>query len=90
MNRTVSPELETELRNKAQAEGISIEAYVERLIREDEDWDEQSEPPLDESDPGFENIRVAVMEGLAQAEHGESSPAGEVFAELRDEHGIPC
>ncbi len=89
MNLTVSPELETQLRNKAQAEGVSIEAYVERLIREDEDWDEQSEPPLDENDPEFENTRVAVMEGLAQAERGESRPAKEVFAELRAEHGIP-
>ncbi|MGO9273641.1 MAG: hypothetical protein ACLQOO_25960 [Terriglobia bacterium] len=89
MSLSVSPELETQLRDKAQAEGISVEAYVERLIREDEDWDEQSGPPLDENDPEFENTRVAVMEGLAQAERGESRPAEEVFAELRAQHGIP-
>jgi len=92
MNLTVSPELETQLRNKARAEGMSVEAYVERLIREDEanrDWDERSEPSLDENDPEFENTRVAVMEGLAQAERGESRPAEEVFAELRAKHGIP-
>ena len=89
MNLSISPELETQLRNKAQAEGISIEAYVERLIREDEEWDEQSEPPLDENGPESENIRVAVMEGLAEAERGQSRPAEEVFAELRAKHGIP-
>ncbi|MGO9273637.1 MAG: hypothetical protein ACLQOO_25935 [Terriglobia bacterium] len=88
MNLTVSSELETQLRNRAQAEGISIEAYVERLIREDEDWDEQSEPPLDENDPEFEITRIAVMEGLAQAERGESRPAEEVFAELNNSHDI--
>ncbi len=89
MNLSISPELEIQLRNKARAEGISIEAYVERLIREDEEWDEQSEPALDENDREFENIRVAVMEGLAQAERGQSRPAEEVFAELRTKHGIP-
>ncbi len=89
MNLSISPELETQLRNRAEAEGISIEAYVERLIREDEEWEEQSEPPLDENDPEFENIRVAVMEGLAQAERGQSRPAEEVFSELRAKHGIP-
>ncbi len=89
MNLAVSPELETQLRNKAQAEGISIEAYVERLVREDEHWDGQSDPPLDENDPEFENVRLAVMEGLAQAEHGESRPAEEVFAGLRAKHGLP-
>jgi predicted transcriptional regulator len=89
MNLSISPELEVQLRYKAEAEGISIEAYVERLIREDEEWDEQSEPPLDEKHPEFENIRAAVMEGLAQAGRGQSRPAEEVFAELPAKHGIP-
>ena len=86
---TIPPELETAVRNKAQAEGLSVAAYVERLIREDEEWTEQSEEPLDDSDPDFADIRAAVMEGLEQAEGGEGTPAEEVFAELRAKHGIP-
>ena len=89
MTITIPPELEAEVRNKAQAEGISVAAYVERLIREDEEWTEQSAEPLDDGGPDFADIRAAVMEGLEQAERGEGAPAEEVFAELRAKHGIP-
>jgi predicted transcriptional regulator len=85
---TISAELEIEVRNKARAEGLSVEAYVERLIREDEEWVEQSEEPLDDRDPEFVDIRAAVTEGLEQAERGESRPAEQVFAELRAKYGI--
>jgi hypothetical protein len=33
MSISIHPELETELRARAQAEGLTIEAYVERLLR---------------------------------------------------------
>ena len=89
MTIIIVPELETELRNKAQAEGLSAEEYVERLIREDGEWGERSEEPLDDHDPEFADARAAVMEGLRQAEHGEGRSAEEVFAELRAKHGIP-
>ncbi len=32
----VDPELEAKLRARADAEGISIDAYIERLVREDD------------------------------------------------------
>jgi hypothetical protein len=67
MTITIPPELEVTVRNKAQSEGLSIEAYVERLIREDEQFIEQSEEPLDDTDPEFAEIREAVLEGLARA-----------------------
>ncbi len=89
MTITIPTELEAEVRKKAQSEGISVAAYVERLIREDEEWTERSEEPLDDNDPDFAGIRAAVMEGLEQAEGGEGTPAEEVFAELRAKHGIP-
>lgn len=33
MSITIHPPLETELRTKAEAEGISVEAYLERLLK---------------------------------------------------------
>ena len=89
MTITIPTELEAEVRKRAQSEGISVGAYVERLIREDEEWTERSEEPLDDNDPDFAVIRAAVMEGLEQAEGGEGTAAEEVFAELRAKHGIP-
>lgn len=35
MSITIGPPLETELRAKADAEGITVEAYLERLLRAD-------------------------------------------------------
>ena len=77
-----------QLREKAKADGISIEAYLERLIREDEEWGERTERALLVNDPEFEDIRAAVQEGLDQAEREESRPAQEVLAELRAKHGL--
>ena len=85
----ISPNLEAQARQKARAEGLTTEAYVERLIREDEDWHELSEETIDETTAESAEIRAAVQEGLAQAERGEGRPAEEVFADLRRRHGIP-
>ncbi len=87
MTITISNELEAQVRNKAKAEGVSVESYVESLIRGDEEWREQSEEPLDASDPEFAQVQAAVTEGLAQAERGEGRAAEEVFAELRAING---
>ena len=43
MSISVHPDLEAKLRRKAEAEGLSIEAYVERLLRSDEQADEELE-----------------------------------------------
>ena len=90
MTITIAPQLEARVRDKARAEGVTVETYIEQLIREDEEWTgESEEEPLHESDPEFAEIRAAVAEGLEQAERGEGRPAGEIFAELRAKHGIP-
>ena len=89
MKITVSAELEAQLQHKATAEGLTVEAYVERLIGEDNAWAETTEEALQETDPEFDEIRAAVSEGLAQAERGEGKPAREVFAEIRARHGVP-
>jgi hypothetical protein len=88
MTITIGPELEAQVRAKAQAEGLTIQSYVERLIREDEAWGKYVEAPLDETDPEFEEVRAAVTKGLEEAERGEGSPALGVFADLRVKHGI--
>jgi hypothetical protein len=88
MTITIAPELEEQLRERAAIEGLTIEAYVERLIREDEEWRERVEEPLDESNPEFDEVHSAVMQGLEEAERGEGTPAKDVFADLRAKHGI--
>ncbi len=40
MSITIHPELEARLRARAETEGLSVEAYVERIARDDE----QAEP----------------------------------------------
>ena len=88
MTITISVELEAQIKEKAKAEGITVEAYVERLIREDGAWVESIEEPLHETGIEYEEIRVAVSEGLAQAERGEGKPARDVFAGLRTRRGL--
>jgi predicted transcriptional regulator len=84
----ISPDLEAQASQKAKAAGLTTEAYVERLILEDEDWRELPGEAFDEKDEEFLEIQAAVQQGLAQAERGEGQPAHEVFAELRRRHGI--
>jgi hypothetical protein len=86
---SLSADLEKELLARAAAEGLAVDAYIERLVREEEKWESFFEDPLNETDPEFREIHSAVMEGLDQAERGEGRPAEAVFAELRAKHGVP-
>jgi hypothetical protein len=43
MSITIHPPLETKLRAKAAAEGVSVEAYLEHLLRADQESMEQIE-----------------------------------------------
>jgi antitoxin ParD1/3/4 len=43
VSTSVHPALEARLRQKAEAEGLSVEAYVERLLRSEELADEELE-----------------------------------------------
>jgi hypothetical protein len=87
MTITIDSAFEEQVRRKAHAQGTTVENYIERLIREDAEW-EHLEEPLDETDPEFEEIRSAVMEGLGEVERGDVRSAREVFAELRSKHGL--
>jgi len=87
MTITISPEVEAKAREKAAAEGLSVEAYVEQLILGD-GWVELYEPEVDKSDPEFAEIQAAVNEGLEEAERGEGQPIEEFFAEFRAKRGL--
>ncbi len=43
MSITIHPELETRLRARAEAEGVTVEAYVERLLRADQQAEDEIE-----------------------------------------------
>lgn len=43
MSITIHPKLETKLRARAEAEGLSVEAYLERIARDDEDAEQELE-----------------------------------------------
>ena len=43
MNLTIQPELEKRLRARADAEGLTIEAYIERIALDDQQAEEQIE-----------------------------------------------
>jgi hypothetical protein len=46
---TVNPNLEAKIRARAQADGLTVEAYVERLIREEDSEIAHTEALLDEA-----------------------------------------
>lgn len=43
MTITIDPKLETRLREKAESEGVTVDAYVERLVGADQDAEDELE-----------------------------------------------
>jgi hypothetical protein len=43
MSISIHPELETKLRARAEAQGLTVEAYVERLVRAEQEGDDELE-----------------------------------------------
>lgn len=60
MSITIHPEIEKRLRARAEAEGLSIEAYLERLVRVDQEAEEE--------------IEALAVEGLNSGEPIEVGP----------------
>jgi 4-aminobutyrate aminotransferase-like enzyme len=60
MNITIHPELETRLRARAQAEGLTVEAYLERLVRDDQSAEDE--------------VAALVSEGLNSGDPIEPGP----------------
>lgn len=60
MSLTIHPELETKIRARAEAEGLSIEAYLERLIAIDQQANDE--------------LQLLALEGLDSGEAIEEGP----------------
>jgi len=60
MSISINPDFEARLRAKAEAEGLTVEAYVERLIRSDQQADEE--------------LETLALEGLSSGEPIEIGP----------------
>ena len=88
MTITISEELDLVLTQKAEQEHLSVEAYIEYLIRGDDAWTELIEDPLNEFDSEFNDVRCAVEEGLQQAASGDVMPAETYFAQLRTRRAV--
>lgn len=61
MSLAIHPDLETRIRARAQAEGLSIEAYLERLIRADQE--------------GARELETLALEGLHSGAPIETGPS---------------
>jgi hypothetical protein len=69
MSISIHPELETKLRARARAEGLSVEAYLERLLRAEQSAeDELTTLPLDGVHSGD---AIEVGPGYWEAKHQE-------------------
>jgi hypothetical protein len=60
MNLAIRPELETKIRARAEAEGLSIEAYLERLVGADQQANDE--------------LETLALEGLSSGEPIEAGP----------------
>ena len=58
MSITIHPELEAKLRIRADAEGLSVEAYIERIARDDEAAERELEALALEGLNSGESIRA--------------------------------
>ena len=60
MNITIHPELETRLRARAESEGLTIDAYVERIVRADQQAEDE--------------LELLAIDGLNSGEPFEPTP----------------
>jgi uncharacterized protein YoaH (UPF0181 family) len=60
MSITINPELESKLRSRARAEGITVEAYVERLLHAEQLAEEE--------------IETLALQGIQSGEPIETGP----------------
>jgi hypothetical protein len=59
---TVHPNLEAKIRARAQAEGLTVEAYVERLIHEEDSEIAQTEALLEKAAASGEHVALTERE----------------------------
>jgi len=61
MSIPIHPELETKIRARAEAQGLSIEAYLERLVQADQQ--------------GIEELEALALEGIESGAPIEAGPS---------------
>ncbi|HEY5056429.1 MAG TPA: hypothetical protein VII58_09725 [Acidobacteriaceae bacterium] len=68
------PEIEAQLAAEAQARGLALDRYIEEIVTANAE----------------EEVRLnqALQQGLHEIAVGDTRPARQVFAELREEYGI--
>ncbi|MGI8744256.1 MAG: hypothetical protein ACR2NN_17110 [Bryobacteraceae bacterium] len=85
-----NPQFEARLKAKAEAQGLSEEAYVEILVQEDNSWGEL--PPhaiRDDDERAAEEIWQALGESDEQIARGETLTLAEFDRQTRTEHDFP-
>ena len=86
MSITIHPELEAKLRTRAEAEGVTVEAYVERIARDDQQAEEELEAlaldglnsgePIEADERYWEDKRQRLTQRHESRISGENSLRG--------------
>ena len=87
MTITIAPEVEALVRERAQLEGVSVDVYIEKLIVEHQAWAECTASDDEEDEAEYVEIEAALERSMAQLQRGETVPADQAFAELRQKYG---
>ena len=74
MTISLTPEVETRLRAKAEREGLDVNRVVEELLMTALEWEEQDR----------EEAIAGIRLGLKASAEGRVRSANEVFAKMRD------
>jgi predicted transcriptional regulator len=76
----LKPEIEAQLAAEAQARGLALDRYIETIVVARAIASEQ---PLDEA-----QLSRDLQQGLREIAEGNTLPARQVFAQLREEYDI--
>ena len=70
----LKPEVEAQLAAEAQARGLALDRYIEAIVTASAEEEA--------------SLSANLEQGLREIAEGNTRPAREVFAELREEYGI--
>jgi hypothetical protein len=70
----LKPEIEAQLAAEAQARGLALDRYIEEIVTAGAEEEAR--------------LNANPQQGLREIADGNTRPAREVFAELREEYGI--
>jgi hypothetical protein len=78
----LNPEIEAQLADEAQARGLALNRYIETIVVA-RAISSEPEHALDEA-----QLSRNLQQGLREIAEGNTLPARQVFAQLREEHDI--